>query len=114
MSRVKRGVVTKRRHKKIMKLAKGYRNIRHSSFRRAKETIMKAGMHAFADRRKKKRVFRSLWILRINAAVREHGLSYSVFMNKLMEKGITLNRKTLSEMAVTQPETFAKIVESVK
>lgn len=114
MTRVKRGVVTKRRHKKILQQAKGYRTVRHASFRRAKETIMKAGLHAFHDRRKKKGVFRKLWITRINAAVRAHGLSYSVFMNKLLEKGITINRKMLSEMAINTPDVFAKIVESVK
>jgi large subunit ribosomal protein L20 len=83
MSRVKRGVQAKKRHKKILKLAKGYRGARSRTFKVANQAVLKAGQYAYRDRKVKKRTFRSLWIIRINAAVREHGLSYSVFMNGL-------------------------------
>lgn len=114
MSRVKRGQANHRRHKKVLKMAKGYRNVRRTSYRRALEAVMKSGQHAYKGRKLKKRDYRSLWIARINAAVREHGMSYSAFMNGLKTKGIELNRKMLADMAMHSPEAFAKIVASVK
>ena len=91
MSRVKRGVQAKKRHKKILKLAKGYRGARSRTFKVANQAVLKAGQYAYRDRKVKKRTFRSLWIIRINAAVREHGLSYSVFMNGLKKANIDLD-----------------------
>lgn len=111
--RVKRGIVRSRRHKKIKKLAKGYQGLGHSTFKLAKERVIKAGQHAYMDRKKKKRVFRSLWIVRLNAAIRESGSKYSVFIDQLSKKGIKLDRKVLSEMAIHDPETFAKLVKEV-
>jgi len=110
--RVKTGTVRHRRHKKIRKLAKGYRGMRHSTFKKANEAVMKAGQHAYIDRRKKKRVFRALWITRLNAAVREHGVSYSRFIKAITDKKIGLNRKVLSELAIHEPEVFKKVVET--
>ncbi|MCK5020198.1 MAG: 50S ribosomal protein L20 [Candidatus Peribacteraceae bacterium] len=110
--RVKTGTIRHRRHKKIRKLAKGYRGMRHSTFKKANEAVMKAGQHAYIDRRKKKRVFRALWIIRLNAAVREHGVSYSRFIKAITDKKIGLNRKVLSELAIHEPEVFKKIVET--
>ena len=95
-------------------MAEGYRNIRRTSYRRALEAVMKAGQHAYRDRRKKKRTMRQLWIARINATIVEYGMSYSVFINKLTTKGVLLNRKVLSELAAVKPETFTKVVEAVK
>ena len=100
MSRVKRGVQAKKRHKKILKLAKGYRGARSRTFKVANQAVLKAGQYAYRDRKVKKRTFRSLWIIRINAAVREHGLSYSVFMNGLKKANIDLDRRVLANMAV--------------
>ncbi len=107
------GVVRHRRHKKIRDLAKGYRGMRKSTFRKANEAVMKAGQHAYIDRRKKKRTFRALWIARLNAAVREHGMSYSRFINKLKAKNIELDRKALSELAVNDPKVFEQVVKAV-
>ena len=112
--RVSRGIVRHRRHKKIRKLAKGYRGMRQSSFRKANEAVMKAGQHAYVDRRKKKRTFRRLWIVRMNAALREMGMNYSTFINAKNKKNIELNRLTLSELAIHNPDVFAKIVDTVK
>jgi large subunit ribosomal protein L20 len=112
--RVKRGTTTNRRHHKILKLAKGYRLGRKNIFKRAKEAVMMAGQNAYSSRRKKKSDFRKLWIIRINAAVREFGLSYSTFINKLTRADIKLNRNILSELSIHNPETFKKIVEKVK
>ena len=114
MTRVKRGVTTRKRHKKVLKLAKGYRNIRRTSYRRAIETVMKAGLHAYADRKKKKRTFRQLWIARLSAALSTTGLSYSKFIHGLETKNILLNRKVLSEIAIKQPEAFLKIVDTAR
>ena len=114
MARVKRGQANHRRHKKVLKMAKGYRNVRRTSYRRALEAIMKSGQHAYKGRKLKKRDYRGLWIARINAAVRAQGMSYSVFMNALKTKGIDLNRKVLADMAANSPEAFNKIVASVK
>ena len=114
MSRVKRGVTARARHKKILAMAKGYRGRRSKVFRVAKQAVMRAGQYAYRDRRNKKRVFRALWITRINAASREHGLTYSVFMNGLKKAAINLNRKILADMAVTDKPAFAAIVSQVK
>lgn len=111
--RVKRGTVRHRRHKKVRKLTKGYQGLGHSTFVKAKERMIKAGQHAYMDRRKKKRNFRSLWIVRLNAAVRDAGGKYSVFIDQLKKKNIALDRKVLSELAIHEPETFKKIVEQV-
>jgi len=114
MSRVKRGVQAKKRHKKILKLAKGYRGARSRTFKVANQAVIKAGQYAYRDRKVKKRTFRSLWIIRINAAVREHGLSYSVFMNGLKKANIDLDRRVLANMAVENKEGFASLVSKVK
>ncbi len=114
MARVKRGVTSRARHKKVLKMAKGYRGRAKSCIRVAIEKVEKALRYAYKDRRRKKRDFRGLWIQRINAAVREHGMVYSQFINGLKVVGIDLNRKMLSEMAIHQPDAFAKIVESAK
>ncbi len=114
MSRVKRGVTKKARHKKILKLAKGYRGRAKNCFRVAIEKVEKALRYAYRDRRNKKRDFRGLWIQRINAAVRPHGLVYSRFINGLKLANIDLDRKVLSDLAIKQPEAFAKIVEKAK
>lgn len=108
--RVSTGTVRHRRHKKIRKLAKGYRGMRRTSVRKANEAVMKAGQHAYIDRRKKKRTFRSLWIVRLNAAVRSHGVNYSRFVKALADKKIELNRKTLSELAISDPKVFDAVV----
>src|ERR1035437_8165052 len=100
MPRVKRGVTARARHKKVLDQAKGYRGRRSKVFRIANEAVMRAGQYAYRDRRNKKRVFRSLWITRINAAVREHGLSYSAFMNGLKKAAIAVDRKVLADIAV--------------
>lgn len=111
--RVKRGIARHRKHKKIRKLAKGYHGGRKTTIKKAKEAIVKAGQHAYVDRRKKKRNFRSLWIVRLNAAIRETGSKYSVFVDQLKKKNIQLDRKVLSELAIREPEAFKKIVEEV-
>lgn len=111
--RVKRGIVRHRRHKKIRKLAKGYMGPSRRTFVKAKEAVIKAGQHAYRDRRKKKRVFRSLWITRLSAAVRAEGISYSVFMNALKTKNIGLDRKALSELAIQEPAIFAAVLKEV-
>ena len=96
-----------------MKLAKGFRGMRRTYFRKANEAVMKAGEHAYIDRKKKKRVFRGLWIQRLNAAVRAHGIRYSQFMKNMNDKKIGLNRKALSELAIHEPKVFEEIVKSV-
>jgi large subunit ribosomal protein L20 len=113
MARVKRGTVTRRRHNKVLKAAKGFRGQRGKLYRQAKNAIAKAGMYAYVHRRTKKRDFRRLWIARLNAACRANGTTYSRFINALAEKKIALNRKMLSEMAIAEPEVFAEIVKSV-
>ena len=112
--RVKRGVTAKRRHNKYLKMAKGYRGAGSRLYRTARERVEKALTHAYKDRKRKKREFRKLWIMRINAAVRLHGLSYSRFINGLSKAGIELNRKVLADMAVRDKEVFAKIAEAAK
>jgi large subunit ribosomal protein L20 len=114
MPRVKRGVTARARHKKVLALAKGFTQRRNNVFRIAKEAVMKAGQYAYRDRRTRKRVFRSLWIARINAAVREHEMSYSVFMNGLKKAEIDIDRKMLADMAVLDKPGFAAIVNKVK
>jgi large subunit ribosomal protein L20 len=114
MPRVKRGVTARARHKKVLDLAKGYRGRRGNVFRIAKEAVMKAGQYAYRDRRTKKREFRALWITRINAAVREHGLTYSVFMNSLKKAEIEIDRKVLADLAVLDKPAFAALVEKAK
>ncbi|MFA6023979.1 MAG: 50S ribosomal protein L20 [Candidatus Gracilibacteria bacterium] len=114
MARVKRGTVQRRRHNKILKAAKGFRGVSGRLYTHAKRRVMKAGMHAYSHRRTKKRDFRSLWIARLNAAVRPFGISYSQFMYKLSLKQIALDRKTLSEMAIHEPAVFEKLVEEAK
>jgi large subunit ribosomal protein L20 len=111
MPRVKRGVRAHARHKKVMKLAKGYRGGRRRLYRSAREGIDKALCYAFRDRRVRKREFRNLWIIRINAAVRPLGLSYSRFINQLDKANIKLDRKVLADLAVFYPEDFSRIVE---
>ena len=114
MSRVKRGVNAHRRHRKTVKAAKGYRGLRSTNFRAAKNAVMKAGINAYRDRRRKKRTFRQLWIARINAAARELGMSYSKLIAGMTKKHILINRKMLSELAIHEPSTFKAIVEAVK
>ena len=114
MPRAKGGVKTRRRHKKVLKKAKGYVGGRRRLYRTAKETLLRAGAFAYRARRAKKREFRSLWIIRINAAARALGLSYSAFMNGLKRAGIALDRKVLAELAVKDPGTFAKLAETAK
>ncbi len=112
--RVKRGTVRHSKHKKIIKMAKGYQGRRHSVFKLAKQAVLKAGQHAYRDRRVKKRDFRNLWILNINAAIRKYDMSYSVFMNKLSTKNIELNRKVLADIANNEPKVFEAIVKTIQ
>jgi large subunit ribosomal protein L20 len=114
MPRVKRGVTARASHKKILDAAKGYRGRRKNVFRIANEAVMKAGQYAYRDRRQRKRQFRTLWIARINAAAREHGMTYSVFMNGLKKAAVEVDRKVLADLAVLDKDAFAKIAEKVK
>ena len=113
MSRVKRGVQAKKRHKKILKLAKGYRGARSRTFKVANQAVIKAGQYAYRDRRQKKRQFRSLWITKINAAARLNNLSYSKFMNYLHKSELEIDRKVLADIAANNPERFSSIVKAV-
>jgi large subunit ribosomal protein L20 len=114
MPRVKRGVTAHARHKKILALAKGYRGRRKNVFRIAKQAVMKAGQYAYRDRRTRKRVFRQLWIARINAASRELGVTYSKFMAGLKKAQIDIDRKVLADLAVNDPAAFGSIVDKAK
>lgn len=114
MARVKRGVTQRARHKKILKLAKGYRGRSSTCFRPAIERVEKALQYAYRDRRVKKRNFRALWIQRINAAVREYGLTYSVFMSLMNKSNIEVDRKVLADLAMNQAESFKAIVDQAK
>ena len=114
MARVKRGVVVRAKHKKILKLAKGYQGARSRVFRVAKQAVIKAAQYAYRDRRKKKITFRALWIQRINAATRQHGMSYSQFMLGLKLANIELDRKQLAYLAAEQAEAFADLVKQAK
>jgi large subunit ribosomal protein L20 len=114
MSRVKRGVVTRRRHKKILKMTKGQWGTKHRLFRRANEAMMKSQWYAYRDRRNRRRDLRRLWITRINAAARLSGLSYSRLIHGLKAANVELDRKILADLAVRDPQTFASIVELAK
>jgi large subunit ribosomal protein L20 len=114
MARVKSGVVTRRRHKKILRLAKGFRGRSKSCFRIAVEKVYKSLQYAYRDRRNRKRDFRSLWIQRINAGVRQYGLTYSQFIHGLESAGILVDRKVLSNLAIQEPEAFKAIVENAR
>ena len=114
MPRVKRGVTARARHKKVLDQAKGYRGRRKNVFRIAKEAVMKAGQYAYRDRRQRKRQFRALWIVRINAATRELGMTYSAFINGLKKAAIDMDRKVLADLAVFDKPAFSKIVEQAK
>ena len=114
MSRVKRGVTSHAKHKKVLKAAKGYFGRRKNTIRAAKAAVDKSMQYAYRDRKNRKREFRALWIQRINAAVREHGLTYSRFVSALATAGIEVDRKVLSELAIREPAAFAAIVEQAK
>src|SRR5919204_7046314 len=114
MSRVKRGVTAHRRHKKILALAKGYRGARSKLFKSANEAVIHALAYAYRDRRNRKRDFRRLWIQRINAAAREHGLTYATFMNGMKKAGLELDRKMLADIAVRDAETFRRFAERAR
>ena len=114
MPRVKRGVTAHRRHKKILDQAKGYRGRRKNVFRVAKQAVIKAGQYAYRDRRQRKRMFRALWIARINAAARLHGLSYSRFIDGLKKAGIELDRKVLADLAVFDATAFGELATAAK
>lgn len=114
MARVKSGVQARRRHKKVLKLAKGYYGARSRTFRIAKQAVIKAGQYAYRDRRQRKRQFRALWIARINAGARLHGVSYSRFIAGLKKASIEIDRKVLADLAVNEKEAFKAIVEKAK
>ena len=114
MPRVKRGVTAKARHKKILKAAKGYYGARSRTYKTARQAVFKAGQYAYRDRRQKKRQFRALWIVRINAASKANGLSYSKFINGLNKAGIELDRKVLADLALHDAVAFAGLVEKAK
>lgn len=114
MSRVKRGVTARARHKKILAQAKGYRGRRKNVYRIAKQAVMKAGQYAYRDRRQRKRQFRALWITRINAAARELGMTYSTFMNGLKKAAVEVDRKVLADLAVFDKAAFAALAEQAK
>ncbi len=112
--RVKRGFVSRQRHKKILKLAKGFRGTRSKLFKVANQAVMKSLKYAYRDRRNKKRDLRRLWIARINAAARQHGMSYSKFINGVQKAGINLNRKLLADLAARDAQAFALVAQQVK
>lgn len=114
MTRVKRGVTAHRRHRKIVKAATGFRGQRHKVFAQAKTAVMKQGLHAYEGRKNKRRVFRRLWIVRINAACRELGIKYSRLIDGMTKQGIEVDRKILAELAVNDPATFKAVVEEAK
>ncbi|KUJ75878.1 50S ribosomal protein L20 [Thiomicrospira sp. XS5] len=114
MARVKRGVIARKRHNKVLKQAKGYYGARKKIFRVAKQAVIKAGQYAYRDRRQKKRQFRRLWIARINAAARMNGMTYSRFISGLNKAGIEVDRKVLSDIAIHDAEAFSAIVEKAK
>jgi len=114
MPRVKRGVTAHARHKKVLKLAKGYYGARSRSYKTAKQAVIKAGQYAYRDRRQKKRHFRALWIVRINAAAREHGLSYSLFIAGLKKAAIDVDRRVLADLAMHEKVAFGALAEQAK
>mgnify|MGYP001287302181 FL=1 len=113
MARVKRGVVSHSKHKKILKLAKGYRGARSRVFKVAKQAVIKAGQYAYRDRKQKKRVFRSLWISKINAAARQNNISYSQLINGLKKSDIKLNRKMLADLAMNNSKNFSDLIKLI-
>ena len=113
MPRSNSSVPRHRRHRKTVKLAKGYFGARSRNYKAAKDAVTKAGLYAYRDRRQKKRQFRRLWIIRINAAARQHGLSYSQFISKIKAKGIQLDRKVLADMAMNEPDAFAQLAKAI-
>ncbi len=114
MPRVKRGVTAGKRHKKVLKKAKGYQGARSRVYRVAKQAVIKAQQYAYRDRKQRKRQFRALWIIRINAAAREHGMSYSQFINGLKKANIEIDRKVLADLAIQNKNAFAAIAEKAK
>ncbi|WP_273845198.1 50S ribosomal protein L20 [Rubrobacter calidifluminis] len=114
MARAARSVHARKKRRKILKQARGYRGTKHSSYKRAKEQVWKSGVYAYVGRKQKKRDFRALWIQRINAAARQHGLSYSRFIQGVKLAGIDLDRKILADLAVNEPEAFAAVVSRAK
>lgn len=114
MARVKGAVMTRKRRKKVLRLAKGYFGGKSKLFRTAKEAVMKSGQYAYIGRKKKKRDFRRLWITRISAGCKQNGMNYSTFMNGLKKAGVTLNRKMLSEIAIHDPSAFSSLCEKAK
>jgi len=114
MTRIKRGVMANKRRKKVIKKAKGFLGARSKKYKAAKEALMKAGTQSYRDRRNKKRVMRRLWQTRLNAGVREHGLSYSKFIHALKLAKVEIDRKVLSDLAINNPEVFTKIIEKAK
>ena len=114
MARVKTAIITRKKHKKVLKRAKGYYGAKHYRFRMAKQQVMKSGNYAFTGRKDKKSNFRKLWIARINAAARMNGITYSNLINGLKKANVVINRKMLAEMAVSDPDAFAKIAEIAK
>ena len=114
MARIKRGVTTRAKHKRILAQAKGYYGRRKNTIRIARQAVEKAGQYAYRDRKAKKRNFRALWIQRINAGVREHGLTYARFIDGLAKGGIEVDRKVLSDIAIHEPEAFGALVEAAK
>ena len=114
MARVKTAVITRKKHKKILKRAKGYYGAKHYRFRMAKQAVMKSGMYAYVGRKDRKSNYRKLWITRINAAARMNGITYSNLINGLKKATVVINRKMLAEIAVSDPDAFAKVVELAK
>lgn len=114
MARVKRGSTARKRHKKVLNRAKGFRGALHRLFRQARPAVFRAMVYQYRDRKNKKRDFRRLWIARINAALRAQGVTYSKFINQCKQKDVTINRKSLAQLAVNQPEVFNDIVSFVK
>ena len=114
MARVKTAIITRKKHKKVLKQAKGYYGAKHYRFRMAKQAVMKSGMYAYVGRKDKKSNFRKLWIIRINAAARMNGLTYSTLISGLKKAGVTINRKMLAEVAVSDPTAFAEIAKIEK
>jgi large subunit ribosomal protein L20 len=114
MARVKRGVMTRKRHNRVLAAAKGFYGARHRQFKLAKEAVMRSGQYAYRDRRNRKRDFRSLWIARINAACRLNGISYSRFIHALSESGIAVDRKILADLAVNDAAAFAQLVQQAR
>ena len=114
MARVKTGKITRKKHKKVLKLAKGYYGAKSTRFRMAKQAVMKSGQYAYVGRKLRKRDFRRLWIARINAAARANGINYSTLINGMKKANINVNRKMLAEMAVNDPKAFSEIVAAVK